>query len=341
MILETKIDTQTNEASSLSLAPGFSDRTTLSLWTVGDEDLSEAGGMLSAQLGNRNARFADWAHTRLNLATRWLEDAESIVEYDGTVYIFGSFFTQRTPRGRRTRSFVASFEASSLDLLHQRSRPHLLATQLKLRRDDSGAEFRHQILDALPTRLWPITPKIAEMIESSDAEDTSRPVNLEGAAFSASGAILLGLRYPISSDGHPFVLKMEGLDPYLDGGEPPSVTEVHEVRGLGSPEFPMGIRDLCISSGHLHILAGGVDKEARGANAGKAGPVHCRILMSGSLGAQTLDILSRIEHDVADYDDDDGPFEGLAVYSGQDGEVAIYVRDSTESVEIWSSPLQK
>jgi hypothetical protein len=95
------------------------------------------------------------------------------------------------------------------------------------------------------------------------------PINTEGAAFRSDGSLLLGLRFPISAEGHPMLVEVEGIERLFeqDGGLP-EVRGFWVVDAVGSGGDIAGVRDLSLFDGahgeELHLVTGNVDSRDKG-----------------------------------------------------------------------------
>jgi hypothetical protein len=88
------------------------------------------------------------------------------------------------------------------------------------------------------------------------------PINIEGAAFDDQGALLLGLRFPVTASGQPIIVELQEIDgAFRSAGWWPVVRAIRVLTGAGSPQAPVGIRDLELSGHDLHVLVGGIDPE--------------------------------------------------------------------------------
>ena len=53
------------------------------------------------------------------------------------------------------------------------------------------------------------------------------PLNIEGTAFRADGTLLLGLRFPVATDGRPILVELEGIERLFEPGD-----RLPEVKGF-------------------------------------------------------------------------------------------------------------
>jgi hypothetical protein len=63
--------------------------------------------------------------------------------------------------------------------------------------------------------------------------------------FRANGRLLLGLRYPVSADGHPLLVELDDVDAlFADPDAVPACSHVWELDDVGDRDCPMGVRAL-------------------------------------------------------------------------------------------------
>ena len=202
------------------------------------------------------------------------EDAEAITRYEGWIYVLGSHFGSKDGPLQPKRSFVARFREA--DVGHATGDP---AMRMEISR---RAFLLHRLInDALKTKgpnLIPLGPisyetLIAATIKRGEEENKSwaglvreddYPINIEGAAFRESGKLLLGLRFPVSADGWPVLVEIEGIERLFGGGDAgPDVVGFWEVEAVGREGEIAGVRDLTLlSTGRgeeLHLVTGNVD----------------------------------------------------------------------------------
>jgi hypothetical protein len=274
---EIVIDHPANEASGLLAienravleAHGWD----LGFWTCADEDpIQEALGALGRPAGSPDG----WEYCRLAnvhaTGSKKTEDAEAMARRGGIVYIFGSHFGPKPGPLRSRRQFVARFDESSLhgrldetpielEIARGRFKLHRLVNDA-LR--DSGLELigqgkkeaKRYVRDVLERgkdkgKRW------AARVDKHD-----RPVNIEGVAFRPSGNLLLGLRYPVTRDGHPLLVEVEGIERlFEDGASRPEVRAVWVLADLGSAEEPRGVRALEELGDAIHVITGNLDSD--------------------------------------------------------------------------------
>ena len=203
------------------------------------------------------------------------EDAEAITRHDGWIYILGSHFGSKDGPLQPKRGFVARFREA--DVGHATEDP---AMGMEIARESF---LVHRLInDALEAHGPDLVPLgeasrkalIAATIERGEREnkrwaglvrENDYPINIEGAAFRESGTLLLGLRFPVASDGRPVLVELEGIERLFEpGGEPPEVIGFWVVDAVGREGNVAGVRDLALWRGaagveELHLVTGNVD----------------------------------------------------------------------------------
>jgi len=206
------------------------------------------------------------------------EDAEAVTRHGGWIYIFGSHFGGKDGPLQPKRGFVARFREAEVG--HATQDP---AMRMEISRDSF---LLHRLInDALKSGgpgLIPLGPNsrialIEATIERGERKnkrwaglvrEDDYPINVEGAAFRESGTLLLGLRFPVSTEGHPIVVELEGVERLFEPeDELPEVVGFWTVAAVGREGDIAGVRDLAIlSTGRgeeLHLVTGNVDSRDR------------------------------------------------------------------------------
>jgi hypothetical protein len=209
------------------------------------------------------------------------EDAEAVTRHGGWIYIFGSHFGGKEGPLQPKRGFVARFREAEVG--HATQDP-------AMRMEISRRSFLlHRLInDALKESgpdLIPLGPQsykalIEATIKRGKKEDKKwagivheddYPINVEGAAFRDAetprrgvSTLLLGLRFPVSAEGHPIVVELEGVERLFgQGDELPQVRGFWVVDAVGREGEIAGVRDLAIhntgSGKELHLVTGNVD----------------------------------------------------------------------------------
>lgn len=90
------------------------------------------------------------------------------------------------------------------------------------------------------------------------------PVNVEAAEFRDDGRLVLGLRHPVTADGHPILVEIDEIDEiFSDRDRQPSCRSVWVLDGLGSRKRPLGVRALHQARPDaFHAVLGNLDADA-------------------------------------------------------------------------------
>jgi hypothetical protein len=275
---EIVIDRPANEASALL---GIRNRSVLAahgwsagFWTCSDEDpVQKALGALGVREGGSPE---DWEFCRLAGARattrKKTEDAEGMARHGDWVYIFGSHYGEKTGPLRPRRNFVARFNEARIDgrlddvtikveiargsfKLHRLINDALKGSGLEL--IEVGAEEARECIQRTREKGIKGKKKWAGRIEEDDW-----PINIEGVAFRPSGALLLGLRYPVTRDGHPILVELDQIDKlFRDPPNEPAVQHLWVLDNVGSAKEPRGVRGLEWGGGELHVITGSLDSD--------------------------------------------------------------------------------
>jgi len=156
-------------------------------------------------------------------------DAESCARRGGFVYLLGSQFGEKAGPLQARRSWIARVSEESLvDAIDGGT------AKLEIARLRFG--IHRAVNDALATAavdLLPLGPRarsayIDATVEIGAAKgkrwagrviSSDHPINVEGMEFRADGKALLGLRYPVTADGHPLLVELDDLDALFDEPE--------------------------------------------------------------------------------------------------------------------------
>ena len=248
-------------------------------WAVLDE--GEIADCVAA-IGHRRGSPEDegWEierlHAEVDGSSSKTEDAEAITRdpRTGYVYILGSHFGSKSGPLQPKRGFVARFREA--DVGHVTEDPAMLL-------DVSRRSFAlHRLInDALePSNLdlIPLGEKTHEGLIEATIERGERekkkwaglvraddyPINIEGAAFRENGNLLLGLRFPVTREGRPILIELEGIGRLFDDDDSlPTVSGFWTADAVGEGGNIAGVRDLALietdSCEELHLVTGNVD----------------------------------------------------------------------------------
>ena len=228
-------------------------------WTVLDEGPVEQATMLIGRsAGDWTLEYPDFA-----VQPRKTADGEALARHREHVYVFGSHFGGKSGLDAK-RAFAARFREDDLVAAD--------AEQVALEVWHDDFELHRSVNDALArsgVELLPIRKKAREQfIEQAlktgggRIRDDDVPLNIEGIAFRPSGDLVLGLRCPVTEDGHPIVVELAGYAQNF-GGELPPVSGVWTLGTVRAKDAAVGIRDLeAETDGEtFSLIAGGLDKE--------------------------------------------------------------------------------
>ncbi len=183
------------------------------------------------------------------------EDAEACAARDGHVYVLGSQFGKKAGPLAARRSWIARAGEESLARAAAGGRAELEIARLRF-------GLHRAVNDALAAAgidLLPLGPSAREAyVEATIALGAKKgkrwsgritsfdhPINVEAAEFRADGRLLLGLRYPVTADGHPILVEAHDIDALFDAPDAvPGCGHVWVLEDVGTPEAPAGLRGL-------------------------------------------------------------------------------------------------
>ena len=196
-------------------------------------------------------------------------DCEAFARAGSWIYVFGSQFGPKEGPLDPERHFVARLNESlvaykkkklhaAMDVAREPLFLHRLINDAL--RDSDLTLIRRSVEEA--TAYIEATASCRDEDWLPRLEHWDWPINVEGAAFAHNGRLLLGLRYPVTADGNPIVVELEGIDRLfvkkLARGVP-RVTRVWALAFVGSPEQPLGIRALETFGRAIHVIVGDLD----------------------------------------------------------------------------------
>ncbi len=215
-------------------------------------------------------------HAKAGGAAGRTEDAEACARRDGFVYFLGSQFGKKAGPLAASRSWVARASEESLAGALDGGK-----VELEIARTRFG--LHRAVNDALAeaaVELLPIGPRArAAYIDATISLGAAKgkrwagrvasgdhPINVEGMAFRADGRAVLGLRYPVTADGHALLVELDDLDAVF--AEPDAVPQCSTVWVLqtGSPDAPAGVRALHSGGDdRFDAVVGDLDAAGKGA----------------------------------------------------------------------------
>src|SRR5688500_6821354 len=161
------------------------------------------------------------------------EDAEALAWHDGWVYVLGSHFGKKKGPLRPKRAFIARFRESltpALEIVRNQFALHRGLNDALAGQTGTPAARVHEPFSAATVRRGLERGKAwAEHLLADD-----HPINVEGAAFTPAGTLLIGLRWPVTKAGEPILVEVD-----WPWGGVPAVKGVHVLPLAGGP---LGVR---------------------------------------------------------------------------------------------------
>ena len=236
--------------------------------------------------------------------TKATEDAEGLARKDGYVYVVGSHFGSKRGPLHPKRGFVARFKEA--EVLHAANEPpaeiEVARPSFALHRiiNDAFEEYGIGLIPLGPNCREAFVEETIEVGKQKRKKWAGRvregdyPLNVEGITFGPNGSLLIGLRFPMSADGRPLMVEVEGIERlFEDGAAEPEVKGFWTLDAIGRGGEIAGVRDLTFVGDELHAITGDVDSAKAGSlllkdYPGGAGTIstHWRITLpeSGSPG---------------------------------------------------------
>lgn len=200
------------------------------------------------------------------------QDVEALARADGWIYLIGSQYGRPGGPLESSRSFLARFREPApaevgtssprpvgMAVVRDRFRLHraindaLRASGLELVRLSDVAS--RDYVDGARERGQRLGKAWATRILAGDL-----PINVEGAAFSEDGNLILGLRFPVTASGQPIVVELLDVARAFDAPDwQPRIGAIRALAGSGTRRAPVGIRDLEVLGRELHVIVGGID----------------------------------------------------------------------------------
>lgn len=221
-------------------------------------------------------RTGEWEvlplHAKGAASSKRCEDCETISRAGSRVYVFGSQYGTKEGPLEPKRHFVARFNEAFVDVENaKRPAVHvdLVRRPFALHRIVNDALQEHGIA------LFPVSRKLHDAFVRQPMERKRRwsrlvkredcPINVEGSAFLEGGRLLLGLRFPVTREGHPILIELEGIDRLFEEDQAsPHVVAVRVLTNVGNAKKPAGIRELDSRGGVVHAITGALDDELLG-----------------------------------------------------------------------------
>lgn len=266
------------------------------------------------------------------------EDAEALARLDGWVYVIGSHFGSKAGPLQPKRAFVARFQESATPRLE------IVRNRFALHRAVNDA------LADLAVTGHPAAPEpVAEAVHAGFVAEALRrgtakgkrwtsqlapgdhPVNIEGAAFTARGTLLAGLRWPVTAAGEPILVELTGLPELFTAAGTLGVAGVYALTGSGPG--PLGVRALAVrEDGAYDVVVGSIDAPDKGSILLEQHPAarhatcrHLRFQLPDSTGPGLL---------APDLVADLAPLHHVEGVSERDG-APVYVADEDHRIALW------
>lgn len=199
------------------------------------------------------------------------EDGEALARYGEWIYVFGSHFGSKRGPLRPRRAFVARFREA--DVVGPAPRLHVVRNQFRLHRavNDAivaagmavlppGEQVRHRFIVATLDRG---TARAKTWV--SRLTPTDLPLNVEAAAFTPTGTLLLGLRFPVTDRGEPIFVEVADLAGMFDRRSWPRVLGAYAVTGVTRQGELTGFRALSArDDGSYDAVVGSIDALGKG-----------------------------------------------------------------------------
>ncbi|MGN9808061.1 hypothetical protein ACTMSW_01710 [Micromonospora sp. BQ11] len=266
------------------------------------------------------------------------EDGEALAHHDGWVYVFGSHFGSKAGPLRPRRAFVARFRED--DAATGRVPVQVVRNRFRIHRAVNDA-----LLKAPFTPLPPGDRVRTRFIGETVSRGTARskgwvsrlvlddlPLNIEAAAFTPAGTVLLGLRFPVTADGEPILVELAGVPGMFDATPVwPDALGAYVLTGVTPPGVLTGLRAMAPTpDGGYAAIVGSIDALGKGSvlleDHPAGGDVASRHVRFPAPGAGHL-VRGELVADLA-------PFhhvEGLAELDGS----CFYVTDEDHRVALW------
>lgn len=267
------------------------------------------------------------------------EDGEALAHKDGWVYAIGSHFGSKSGPLRPRRAFFSRFRED--DAARGPVPIHIIRNQFRLHRAFNDALRRYEI-DTLPSGSLVQERFIVETTNRGTARGKrwtrrlapgDHPVNVEAAAFTPAGTLVLGLRFPVTTAGEPILLEIDGVEAMFDGDERtwPRVVGAYVLTGVTLPGTLTGFRAITARpDGSFDAVIGSIDALNKGSilldDHPHGGGVECRHVRF-TLAAGTVESPATLVADLAPFRN----VEGLAEIDGH----PHYVTDEDHRIALW------
>ncbi|EMI16847.1 hypothetical protein RMSM_06242 [Rhodopirellula maiorica SM1] len=204
------------------------------------------------------------------------DDPECVARVGGWIYIFGSHFGSKSGPLDPQRHFIARFNESLVEIRNEKLKTQMdvcrvpfalhraindAITQRDLKLIAAGSQSLKNYIRATIADADGDQPKWRDRLHHSD-----RPINIEGVAFLPNGRVLIGLRYPVTAEGHPILVEVDGIDRLFEKkglrkfGRV-KATRVFVLQNVGKAEQPAGIRAMIQRGRTVYAITGDLDSD--------------------------------------------------------------------------------
>jgi hypothetical protein len=299
----------------------------LAFWTVLDEGYIEnCMAVIGHRRGTEHSKESwEIVRPRFQVSSNAgkTEDAEACARRDGWVYVVGSHYGSKSGPIEKKRAFVARFREAAFgkDLKSADIGMEVVLNSFRLHRalNDALRAFGPPLLEPGPKAVKRFISRARKKAGKRSAQRISKgdvPVNVEGAAFTRAGSLLLGLRHPVTAGGHPIVAEVAGVERMFDDKQAaPVARRFWVIEGVGTKRRPVGVRAMHLRGRDLHVITGSLESEDEDAvlteerpEAARARSAHHRVRMSTARDGGALE--GELVHDFGV-----GNVEGIAADS--------------------------
>lgn len=273
------------------------------------------------------------------------EDAEACTRRGGWLYLLGSQYGGKQGPLEASRSWIARIaeddiarsigteDHAVMEVVRLRFRLHRAVNDALSRAPGVellplGSRTRASYVDATIVAGAKGDKRWAGRVTSAD-----HPINVEAAEFRDDGRLLLGLRHPVTVDGHPILVELDDVEAlFADPDAEPRCRAVWVLGGVGEPHRPVAVRALHAGEGDVfHAILGNLDAQSEDSvliqdrpEAAVADSVHVSFKLPRRTG------VGRVEAEVVHRFAGMSRIEGLALARGR----AHYVVDRDGGVEM-------
>ena len=283
---EIRIDHPHNEASALTaihdhaLLAAFG--WDVAFWVISDEKPAHKS---VAALGRHKDKTWSVVPLRTTLSAgsddKPAEDCETMARAGSFIYVFGSQYGSEEGPLEPRRHFVARFNESLV-----RKGKKTMRVELDLARapfvlhrliNDALRDRRIDLIEHDDSAELDVSKKWKKLVHDDD-----HAVNVEGSTFLPNGHLLLGLRYPVTADGHPLLVEIERIDRLFEG-KTPEIASIWIVENVGTAKAPAGVRELDARGASIHLISGDIDDPNAGRPPGAQHEVVARAHRRGAV----------------------------------------------------------